>query len=169
MLKLNIGSIEANIFGKSLVLVQESKPWFGALLHPQMKVFICLLWPWRSQNREMPADYFAVSAICIFMKYTSGCIIEFGLDHRRLRSTPDNDDLELPMTTPSGLSIGTSLIIQLDNIASYFWQLAVSSSRIFLIMNDPCVSAAWSRAWMYITDFFLCFTVECSLFLVKVS
>ena len=33
-LKSKIGSLEAIILGKSLVLVQESRPSLGALLHP---------------------------------------------------------------------------------------------------------------------------------------
>jgi hypothetical protein len=44
-LKSKIGSIDAIIFGNSLVFVHDKIPSLGALLHPYIKQFILLLCP----------------------------------------------------------------------------------------------------------------------------
>ena len=148
ILKSKIGSTEAMIFGKRRVLVQESRPSFGALLQPYMNVFWFLLCPCRSQNIVIPADYWAVAFMFILRKYNSGWMVAFGLHHLLFKSTPARDDLEFPRTTPSGLTIGTSLMIFRLRMLSYFSKLVENSFIILLMIREPWVSAACSLAWM---------------------
>ena len=73
-------------------------------------------------------------------KYASGWIVALGFDHLRFKSTPASELLEFPITTPSGFTIGTNLIMVLLRILSYFFGFLVIFFKIFYIMKLEWVS-----------------------------
>lgn len=108
-----------------------------------------------SQYNETPSSSVSL-LIIVFVYQIDGYVSRITVRYWRLRSLPVNDDRVLPTTTPSGLSIGISLKM---NLWRSFFAIAVSPVKKSIspfIIHDAGASPGWTRALITIARFFGC-------------
>ena len=112
--KLKFGLMGSNIVGNTYSLYLLSVcPIVGqdGIVQPYINVSFCLEWPWKSQYNSIFLHSNVFRIICLIALHSGNNLGE-GETYWRLRSLQERLHRQLPMITPSGLSIGTTLNTQ---------------------------------------------------------
>lgn len=103
-----MGDACSNNFGNILSLYLKPFSVFLAPLLPYINIFFFLEWAWKSQNNTTSLSSINLR-IRLLVANIVGCNLLLGSFHCLFKSTPARLHLLLPLTTPSMLSIGTTL------------------------------------------------------------